>query len=616
MSPVFSRALSAPASPLRTLILFIILSGAQAWSAQGPILDQLVTGNDRLVSAAREFSATETADFFNDREGATRLLVFACGWVAPKSRHHQDPGLLTAMEAVAERLIRAQGPRGLFDSGNLESPPDTGFILEALAKALLLLRHENRPATVGLRDRLRLLIRRAAPAVAAGGVHTPNHRWGVCSALALAHHLEPDPRYPARISEWLSEGVDQDADGQYSERSPAYSAKVVNPAFLTLAERQGRAELVGHVRRNLDLTWRLTEPDGDVVTIASRRQDQRSGAKVSIAEYYLPARWLAVHRDDPRAAGLAAWIERNLVEALMNGPLDPNWPLPWLLADPSLARPLPPAEALPLDFVAEFPGSGLLRIRRGSQTVTFYGGSDHGAGLGLGSGLATDPTFFTFRRGSARVSARLTPAFFGTGFFHGTGPTKHNDGWRLHQRLAVPYHLPLPEQHRRADGDYPLSADGRFYSKMDFEHRPKEHRTLETEVILTERDGAYVLDLAVTGHEGVPVTLELALAGKGELSGVTSLADTPSPRRASWMRSGAGTLRGGADTTGAHVLREGWGKFTAGNDVIEFGPGKFGPAPGRMEGENYTWTGGTLRAEGSRVYLTGVTPLRHTLNFR
>jgi len=175
----------------------------------------------------------------NHREAATRLLVYACGLVSPASRHHREPALLAAMADVVARLAAAQHPSGLFDSGNLESPPDTAFILEALAKVQLLLRAEARAETEALRAVLLPVLRRAAAAVAAGGVHTPNHRWGVCAALALVHEIEPDPRYPARISEWLAEGIDQDADGQYSERSPAYSAKVVNPALLTLIEREG-----------------------------------------------------------------------------------------------------------------------------------------------------------------------------------------------------------------------------------------------------------------------------------------------------------------------------------------------------------------------------------------
>lgn len=257
------------------------------------------------------------------------------------------------------------------------------------------------------------------------------------------------------------------------------------------------------------------------------------------------------------------------------------------------------------------PATALARIRRGESTATLYSGSDHGSGLGVGSGLAMNPTFFTYRKGAAQVALRLTPAFFGTGFFHGQGLEQTATGWRLHERREVPYYQPLPVEWRRPGGDYLLTADGRFFSKMDFSHRPRQERILETEILAEERDGGWLM----TGQPGVPVTLELAFTGGDRLDGVVPLAEIPQARPASWLRSG-GPGAGRGDTGGAHGLKTGTGRFTVGSDVIEFGPGSFAQYPGRMEGEDYTWVNGSLRAEGQRVYLTGVTPFRHVLRLR
>jgi hypothetical protein len=351
------------------------------------------------------------------------------------------------------------------------------------------------------------------------------------------------------------------------------------------------------------------------VTIASRRQDQRAGARVDLAEYYLAARWLAVVDGDPRWITLVRRVESEAGEKIARGAFDPNWALPFLLEQPALAVDLPPAPALSEQFVVTLPETAMARVRHGKVSATVYGGSDAPKRLGFGSGLATDPTWFTFRRGNAGLTIRLAPAFFGTGWFYADGLTSTDAGWRLMQAVRVPYYLPLPPEHRRPAGDYALEADGRFHARMDFAKRPKEYRTLATTINIVEREGEFVLEIEVSGQPGVPVTLELAFTGEGQLGGVVPVADLPRGRRgATWLgRSGDGPR---AETTDMFVLREGFGRFSVGEDSIEFGPGCYTQAPRSMESDSYGWINGSLRAEGQRVYLTGVTPFRHELVVR
>jgi hypothetical protein len=190
----------------------------------------------------------------------------------------------------------------------------------------------------------------------------------------------------------------------------------------------------------------------------------------------------------------------------------------------------------------------------------------------------------------------MSPRFFSTGHFRSNGVTALRDGWLLHDRVVVPYHLPLPQRYRRRDGNYVLGSEGRFYSKMDFPHRPKQYRVLDTSITIRQvGDSAFDLDLAVDGP-ATSLTIELCFRGGGTLTGV---------------------VPAGAD--GNFQLVDGEGTYTAGTDTITFGPGNGSGIrqPIAMDpGEKYTYLGGSLTPAGLRVYITGEVPFHYTLRLR
>jgi len=159
----------------------------------------------------------------------------------------------------------------------------------------------------------------------------------------------------------------------------------------------------------------------------------------------------------------------------------------------------------------------------------------------------------------------------------------------------VPYHLPLPAAARRADGDYELTDEGRFWSKMSFPERPKQYRRLLTEMTVRRVDGGVDVDVVLSGSE-TSYTLELCFRRGGTLTGTTPLTNPDE-----------------------HQLVSGTGRYTVGGDSISFGPGTgSGPfQPVSMDpGERYTYLNGNLTPDGTRVYLTGTTPARFTLQLR
>jgi hypothetical protein len=516
------------------------------------------------------------------RGGSVAALVAA--YCAPESAYYKSEALIPLLENAVRVFLAAQHPDGTLDAGNLASPPDTGFVIEAMGASLAVLRQLDDPRLAQAKELLGRFLLAAGEALVTGGIHTPNHRWVVCHALARIHSLFPAARYVDRIDDWLGEGIYQDADGLFAERSPNYGRVEVN-AFITLARLFDRPKLLDPVRKHLDATLYLMNPDGEIETVASRRQD--AGRPVHAANFYLQYRYMAILDNNPTYAAICRLIAARPGEGLVEGAN----PVIHFLEDPLLRKPLPEGGAIPSDFVKVFTGSHQVRVRRGNLAATVYGGSDWP--LGVASGLASDPTFFTFRKGKAILeSVRMGGQFFSEALFRGEGVKVEGNRYSLHQRFDVPYYQPLPRSRRNAKGDYRLTParDVRFWSKLDFPNRRMSNiRTLDQKVTVVETRGVFELQIEITGHPRVPYTVELAFRPGGELSG-------------SFEEDVA------RDNAKVYFLKEGMARYRAGEDVVEFGPGEAEHRLPVPSGPSYAAHGAILRPAGICVYITGYTP--------
>ena len=561
------------------------------------VLAALVRQNDTEVAAllARVPSSSP-----NPRETARTLKLCAAAYAQPASVRHHDPALLATITDLLRTLVTLQNPDGSFDTafseGNPQSPPDAGFVIRHLCIAQTLLLADAHEPAAGARDLLRRLILSGAEILRVGGVHTPNHRWVICGALARIQALYPSEKNLARIDDWLGEGIDQDSDGEFSEHSSIYAHATIEP-LLDVALLLNRPALLEPVRKNLRITLLLAEPDGELDATASRRQDQLQrnlGRSVRhLAGFYSELRHLALIDHDGVFAAATRMLERDHL-----GRLTEN--LSEWMESPAFGAALPPSAPLPENFSQLIANAGLVRIRRGATTATIFGGGDWAAVRAIASGLATNPTFFKYRKGAAILeSARLSLGFFSLGYFRSEGlaPAPASPGWLLHQTMRAAYYQPLPADRRNTHGDYALTDDGRFYSKMDFPARPRDEKRLATRITvheLVETPGAFELDFAIDETPGIAVTIELCFRPGGTFTGVEPHVTEP----------------------GTFFAKTGTARYTVGADTIEFGPGNFGSTRIAMAGEDYTWRNGQLRAEGVRVYITGVTPFRHRLIFK
>lgn len=435
--------------------------------------------------------------------------AMAASFVHPGSAFHRDPLLVERIRLAAGFLERAQGPQGNIDllTTNFNSPPDTGFVVHNVATAAAIGR---RHGAGDIAQILQRFLVRAGGGMAEGGVHTPNHRWVICSALAQINELFPDPRLVRRADQWLAEGIDIDRDGQYTERSTLTYNVVTDRALLVTAIKLQRPALLDPVRRNLRALLYLLHADGEVVTEISRRQDQYTRGGTN--GYWFPLTYLARHDRDGQFAALA----RRSAEGAR---------LSTILEYPELLQPLPDDTPLPDGFERTFADIGIARIRRGPLSATLV--------------LEGSSRVFAMRHGEAAVEGvRFAAAFFGKGQFVPDRGEKRGNTWTFRQSLEAPYYQPLGQ---------PVAPE--TWASTRAQRRRSEICRLEQSAGITETTSGFEVRITSAGTDGVPLAVEIGFRDGGTLHGCRTL---------------------GGDR---HILAEGRGTYRAGASEITFGPG-------------------------------------------
>ncbi|TLU99361.1 hypothetical protein [Dyadobacter luticola] len=528
----------------------------------------LVAQNDLGIASLRSYQVKNQGDqalgglkdgydILNPHSTAALIQWGACGLFSPTSKFYKSTDLLADMDLAAKYLVKTQHADGTIDllSTNFHSTPDTGFLVKRLAMAYTLIEKSGTPGADKMLLNLKTFLLRAGDALSVGGIHTPNHRWVVSAALTKLNELWPNPKYVARIEQWLGEHIDMDKDGQFNEKSTFIYSSLTDRLLITISKGVKKPELLDYVRKNLDMTMFYVHPNGEVVTDASGRQDK--AVIGTLENYYYPYRYLAIKDQNGEYAAMCKLIEKTA--GLKTGGF-----LDYLLTDNTLWQNLPGEKPLLLNYVKTFPNSGLVRIRRNNWDSTL---------------IANNPVWFTFMKGSAVLQGvRFASSFFGKGQFQFEKLNQNGNVWELIQKLDGPYYQPIAKDKISADGDW---------EKMPRTDRPQsEVQHLETKVMIKETSDGMEIEITTNGTERVPAALELIFRPGGELKGVTKIENT----KDSWL------------------LKEGTGSYNFGGGTISFGPGL-------GLHKNVALRGALPAMEAPTVFLTGFTPFKHTIRF-
>jgi hypothetical protein len=553
------------------LIVFSLLFlSAGRSSAQGEkgsraeLLRKLVAVNDQNIPGALKrqsemkdldyFGAVFDADSVVSPIGTAQLIqTLMCAYVSPESRYFESAETLRRMEMAAKALLDLQHEDGTIDllTTNFHSTPDLGFTIFPLGLSYsIMLKHRDQNFGE-LPDRLKQYLLKAGEALSRGGIHTPNHRWVVCAALAWVNSFFPDEKYTRRVEQWLAEKIDIDPDGQYNERSTAVYTPVTNRSLIDVARKMKVDHLYDVVRKNLDLTFYLVHSNGEIATETSNRQDKYLQRNMS--GYYLAYNHMALLDGDGRYSGMVRYIEESVPASHL------VYMLPLFLEDSTLLRPLPASKPLPTNYHRHFKFSDMVRIRQGLVDMTVITGN---------------PTFFTFFKGDAALEAvRLSSAFFGKGQFQSQKMVKEDDTYILSSVLEGPYYQPLSPDKIPADGD--------AWSKVPRTERVQsEVQKLTTKVEITPEGTKATLRISVDGPQNLPVTLELAFRRGGKFDNAVPKQGVP----------------------GAWIAKDGeYAVYRLGNDAIRVGPGV----------QTHRWTqlrGALPKLEADCLYFTLYAP--------
>lgn len=509
---------------------------------------------------------------------AVELKNLGALYCHPGSVHYHRADLARRIDLALGWLEREQHADGTIDlpTTNFHSPPDTGFVVIDLVLLYRLLERDGTATARGLLPRLEKFLRRAAGAIATGGIHTPNHRWVASSALAGCYKLFGEPLYLRRIEAWLAEGIDCNADGEYTELSNAIYNPVSNRALLTMAEALDRPELLDPVRRNLTMMLYCIHMDGEVVTDYSRRQDKL--VRAWPGNYYLHYRVMATRDGDGRMATMADRIVRQSEEHPEQVSLASE--LAELMLRPELRGEKVVRAPLPDNYLRHFRESDVVRLRRGSLSATI---------------VAKSSRFLSARSGGVVLEAvRLAGSFFGKGQFVGSRIEKDGESFVLRQDLEAGYYQPFS-----AGEGIPQPN----WEKLDRSRRQRSHICqLKTEVRLTPIEGGFEISIGIDGTDRVPVALEFWFRPGGEL-----------------IAGEGGELVAANGTT---FLVGGSAKYRLGNSGqvgptgpgSSAGPGSWTIGPGRADHRWANLRGAEPPIEGAvPLTIAGFTPFRHRL---
>ncbi len=422
------------------------------------------------------------------RQSGFFLGEMIAAYCTPDSAWYLHPRMEKAIRAVIAYMDAHQRPDGCFDLTpcNYASPPDTAFMVNALLNGWWVLEKCRAPEADFIRQPVYRLIDSTSRGIAAGGFHTPNHRWAISSCLLCCEKITGNKALGERAREYLREGLDINEDGEFAERSAGNYNQVNDDQMIRLYIATGDSIYLEAAAKNLEMMYCYFDPDASVFTNNSTRQDL--GKKVYSESYYILYLLVGYFLKRPDLGAMAEWIWQD---CRRRGSIPSG--AEWLLNYPEMdgyASDFPCMK--PFEHVDRlFPDSDIARIREDKWSCSLLNGKanclyfQHGAF----SMYMTIYANLCDRRNFLSDTLERTPV-----------------GYRMKAHAAGWYYLPFPEK--------PDTSD--WWAMDNPNRRPKtEGLPLDTTLDIVKRPDGIDLHIRTEGIDRLPLRMEFSFLPGG-----------------------------------------------------------------------------------------------------
>lgn len=496
---------------------------------------RLLASQLRGTSYSRN-GAFQIRGFHTDtRSSGFALAHLLVSYVSPESHYYLSEEVRESLEAAFLFLKNHQRPCGCLDlaSCNFASPPDTAFTMNAVLNGWWLLEKHAQKETKWLREPLLRLLESCAEGIAAGGFHTPNHRWAISSCLKCIAKITRREEFSRRADEYLNEGLDINEDGEFAERSAGGYNKVNIDQMIRLYLATGEKHFLEAAEQNLRMMLKYIEPDDSVFTNNSTRQDY--GRKVYLDGYYILFKlvgYLLSKKD------LAAYGEYCYASSKRHG-CQPNG-VEWLLLYDDLdgfGRDVPVNVETFMHYDYHFQDSRIARIRKGNLSCTVMDGK---------------PNFLYFQNGAMPVYMVIYENLCDKRNFIADRMEKTEKGYRLSFHQDNWYYLPFYP-------DKPVTSD---WWAMDNANTRKRFQgvALDTFVDIAMTEDGIDITVCTEGLDWLPLRVELGFPGGSKLRSESFLMEGKAGQS---MLLAKGPLEITAPTGERMVLSDGFAEHSA-----------------------------------------------------